>query len=209
MSKLWINCDITKKRFILPTHVLASWSKTPPWWYSFDSWIVTWPFDGRNPAPPEIHKTLWIMVDSPYPLVQDFFHQQYLMSFYCFLFVYDNWHLSSPKMPTKERAPLSQVTFWPGIFFPTQPKNSNFHPGKLRWIQEFLPIFSISHVLGTTFKGSTGTTVRSLEPTRFGLSQDTKWSELEAQLDQDLKEAEKLHVICRFYWTKNMLVFFL
>lgn len=29
---------------------------------------------------------------------------------------------------------------------------------------------------------------RSLEPTRFGLSQDTKWSELEAQLDQDLKD---------------------
>ena len=27
--------------------------------------------DGRNPAPPEIDKTLQIMVDSPYQLVQD------------------------------------------------------------------------------------------------------------------------------------------
>ena len=33
--------------------------------------------DGRNPAPHDIHKALQIMVDSPYQLVQDFFHQQY------------------------------------------------------------------------------------------------------------------------------------
>ena len=34
--------------------------------------------DGRNPAPPGMYRTLLIMVDSPYQLVQDFFHQQHL-----------------------------------------------------------------------------------------------------------------------------------
>ena len=33
--------------------------------------------DGRNPEPPGMYETLWIMVDSPHQLVQDFFHQQY------------------------------------------------------------------------------------------------------------------------------------
>ena len=35
--------------------------------------------DGRNPAPPEMYKTLKIMGYLPDQLVQDFFHQQYFM----------------------------------------------------------------------------------------------------------------------------------
>ena len=37
----------------------------------------------RNPAPPGMHKTLYIVVDSPYQLVQDFFHQQYFTHMNC------------------------------------------------------------------------------------------------------------------------------
>ena len=33
--------------------------------------------DGRYPAPPGMHKTLKIMGQTTYQLVQDFFHQQY------------------------------------------------------------------------------------------------------------------------------------
>ena len=32
--------------------------------------------DGRNPAAPGMYKTLWIMVDSSYQLVQNFFDKQ-------------------------------------------------------------------------------------------------------------------------------------
>ena len=40
--------------------------------------IIYTTVDGRNPAPPGMYKTLQIIVDSPYQLVQDFFHQQYV-----------------------------------------------------------------------------------------------------------------------------------
>ena len=33
--------------------------------------------DARNPAPPEMYKTLQIMTYLPHELVQDFFHPQY------------------------------------------------------------------------------------------------------------------------------------
>ena len=35
--------------------------------------------DGRNPAPPGMYKTLWFLGYLLHQLVQDFFHQQYLM----------------------------------------------------------------------------------------------------------------------------------
>ena len=36
---------------------------------------MTWAtVDGRNPAPPGMYKTLWIMGYATYQLVQDFFH---------------------------------------------------------------------------------------------------------------------------------------
>ena len=46
--------------------------------------------------------------------------------------------------------------------------------------------------------------MRSLEPTRFGLSQEGKWSELEAQLDQDLKEATEARCDVPVVLKKNM-----
>ena len=48
-------------------------------------WILfqfTWDtLDGRNPAPPGMYKTLQIMGYTTYQLVQDFFHQQYVLPF--------------------------------------------------------------------------------------------------------------------------------
>ena len=43
----------------------------------FGLWISS-AVDGRNPAPPGMYETLWIMGYVPYQLVQDFFHQQYV-----------------------------------------------------------------------------------------------------------------------------------
>ncbi len=49
--------------------------------------------DGRNPAPPGMYKTWYIMGKTTYQLVQDFFHQQYHSENRFFLVVF--W-LSTP-----------------------------------------------------------------------------------------------------------------
>ena len=58
-------------------HRLTWKIKKPMTWVA---WVPT-TIDGWNLAPPEMHDTLWIMVHLPYELVQDFFHQQYFVSF--------------------------------------------------------------------------------------------------------------------------------
>ena len=45
-------------------------------WWKWDK-LPTSTVDGRNPAPPVIHESLWNMGNYPYQLVQDSFHHQY------------------------------------------------------------------------------------------------------------------------------------
>ena len=67
-----------------------SWSMIPVLLYKFKAFfpstVAPWSshvaVDGRNPAPVEICKTLWILGYLPCQLVQDFFHQPYFLKIF-------------------------------------------------------------------------------------------------------------------------------
>ena len=62
--------------------------------YDFNQPIRYGDVDGRNPAPPGMNKTLWIIGYFPYHLVQDFFHQQYGYDFMDFEKIIQSWLLT-------------------------------------------------------------------------------------------------------------------